>query len=57
MTLKSKSKDKGKDQKTKSDSQKSQNTTKLHESTIFSTKPIKSLYEAIIKDEEAEHFS
>jgi hypothetical protein len=39
---------------TKSESLKSQNPTKLLASTISSTKPIKSWYEVVIKEEEKE---
>jgi len=54
MPSKSKSRDKGKFPQTKSKSLKSQNPTKLLASTISSTKPIKSWYEVVIKEEEKE---
>ena len=44
----------GKFPQTKSESLKSQNPTKLFASTISSTKPIKSWYEVVIKEEEKE---
>jgi hypothetical protein len=52
MPLESKSRDKGKDPQIKYESPKSQNPTKLLVLAISFIKPIKSWYEAIIKDEE-----
>ena len=52
MPLESKSRHKGKDPQIKYESPKSQNPTKLLALAISFIKPIKSWYEAIIKDEE-----